>query len=102
VKYALMPMPGATASGMLARKHIMKQPMALEMHVAATKDCFTARCRAQPHTTQHKNTQSHRLQLLCQQRHPPGKQKQGIGVEVYSLHGQHALCDTAKADDWAA
>jgi hypothetical protein len=28
VKYALMPMPGATASGILARNAIRKQPMA--------------------------------------------------------------------------
>jgi hypothetical protein len=34
----------------LARKHIMKQPMALEMHVAATRDCFTARCSTRTHT----------------------------------------------------
>lgn len=37
-------MPGATARGMLAKKHIMKHPIALEMQVAATRDCFTARC----------------------------------------------------------
>lgn len=40
-----MPMPGAIASGIFARKHIMKQPMALDMQVAATRDCFTARYR---------------------------------------------------------
>ena len=37
-----MPMPGAIASGMLARKHIMKQPIALLIVVAATSDCLTS------------------------------------------------------------
>ena len=41
-----MPMPGAIASGIFARKHIMKQPIALEMQVAATRDCFTWRLHA--------------------------------------------------------
>jgi hypothetical protein len=35
-------MPGAMASGMLARKHIMKQPMAEQMHVVATSERLTA------------------------------------------------------------
>lgn len=41
-----MPIPGATMSGMLARKAIKKQPIAEDIHVAATSDCLTSRCAA--------------------------------------------------------